>query len=175
MNRSPKQSKTEPPSALPEAGEHTACDPSGVERWLLASFSDIVPKSQWGETSFFVNPGARAAHGAYFLTIKQKDGDNDKASALDRPGVWRLNFGLPKPDFVKIFGPPPRRPGKGGVIEGPWDFTKLDQLTPHPVYGWAGWVAILNPSLESLDGLKPLVARAHWKAIQTFRKRFPDA
>ena len=32
--------------------------------------------------------------GIYFCTIKEKDGDNDKASNLHRYAVFRVNFGI---------------------------------------------------------------------------------
>lgn len=139
---------------------------AAIDAWLLASFADLEPKDSWGERSYFYNPGGRSPRGTYFLTIKEKDGANDRASHLDRPGVWRLNFGLPKTGYAALFGPPPKRPGKGGVIEGPWDFTALDRLTPHPVYGWMSWVAILNPSASVFDGLKPRIGQAYAKASQ---------
>lgn len=47
------------------------------------------------------------ARGTYFLTVKSKDGANDSGSMLDRDGVFRLNMGLPKADYVTLFGPPP--------------------------------------------------------------------
>lgn len=131
----------------------------------------VRPISAWGEVSFFVNPNGRLKRGAYFATIKQKDGAHDRASALDRGGLWRVNFGLPKGDFAALFGAPPARPAQGGVVTGPWDFTALDVLTPHPVYGWMGWVAILNPSMGSMALLRPLIATAHAKALQAAQKR----
>ena len=131
----------------------------------------VRPISAWGEVSFFVNPDGRLKRGAYFATIKQKDGEHDRASQLDRGGLWRLNFGLPKADFAALFGEAPSRPAKGGVVAGSWDFTALDVLTPHPVYGWMGWVAILNPSSGSMGALRPLIAKAHGKALQAGQKR----
>lgn len=146
-------------------------DIDAVDSWIMSTFDGIVPINSWGERSYFYNPGSRAARGTYFLTIKEKDGANDRASNLDRLGVWRLNFGLPRPDFVRLFGCQPVRPGKGQAIEGPWVFTTLDLLTPHPVYGWMGWVSILNPSRESFDRIKPLIGTAYGKARENFAKR----
>jgi hypothetical protein len=148
-----------------------ALDIAEVDAWLMARFEGLAPRDSWGERSYFCNPGGKAARGTYFLTIKEKDGANDRASDLDRPGIWRLNFGLPKAEFMRLFGHPPARPGKGQVIEGPWDFTALDQLTPHPVYGWAAWVAILSPSVETYEELKPLIALAYGKSRVAFQKR----
>jgi len=67
--------------------------------------------------------------GTYFITIKQKDGENDRASNLDRKGVWRLNMGVCKSVYFELFGPPSSRPGKGVIGGSGWDFTPKDQLT----------------------------------------------
>ena len=48
----------------------------------MSTFDGIVPMNSWGERSYFYNPGSRAARGIYFLTIKEKDGANDRASNL---------------------------------------------------------------------------------------------
>jgi hypothetical protein len=146
-------------------------DVKDIDSWVLTTFDGLAPQSSWGERSYFYNPGGRSARGTYFLTIKEKDGANDRSSNMDRPGIWRLNFGLPRLDFIRLFGTLPTRPGKGQAIHGPWDFTALDLLTPHPVYGWMGWVSILNPSPESFDGLKPLIEAAYGKARENFARR----
>jgi hypothetical protein len=56
-------------------------------------------------------------------------------------------------------------------VAGPWDFTALDILTPHPVYGWMGWAAIINPSADSMLALRPLIAMAYDKALLAAQKR----
>lgn len=142
-----------------------------VHDFLMENMEGIVPIDAWGETSYFYNPGKVLARGTYFLTIKEKNGDNDKASSLDRDGVWRLNFGVERKTFACIFGPPPTRPGKGCAIEGPWDFTDLDVLTPHPIYGWMSWMAVNNPSVATWEECKPLIVNAYEKAKKGFEKR----
>jgi hypothetical protein len=57
------------------------------------------------------------------------------------------------------------------VILGSWDFTALDQLSLHPIYAWMGWVAVLNPSLSTLEALSPLFDAAFDKARHSFRRR----
>jgi len=47
---------------------------------LLNRFNHLVVKKSWGETSLFFNPKGASAHGSYFVTIKESDGENDKAS-----------------------------------------------------------------------------------------------
>jgi hypothetical protein len=50
---------------------------------LLNRFNHLSVKRTWGETSLFFNPKGASAHGSYFVTIKESDGENDKASSLD--------------------------------------------------------------------------------------------
>lgn len=145
--------------------------PQQIGRAILAAYDDVMAVESWGETSFFYNPGRALARGAYFCTLKDHDGKNDRASALDRPGVYRLSFGVAPSTYALLFGPRPARPGKAGVIEGSWPFTALDRLTPHPVYGWMGWLSILNPTAESFDRLLPLLGEAHRRARETFNRR----
>lgn len=142
-----------------------------VAAMLSARYADVSLATSWGETALFYNPGKRLPRGIYFATLKDHDGANDKASALHRPGVFRLSLGLPRGDYISRFGPMPFRPGKGGVVLGPWDFTALDQLSPHPIYAWMGWVAVLNPSHSTLAALSPLFDAAFDKARHGFRRR----
>lgn len=119
----------------------------------VRAIPDIVEKPSWGELAFFHNPGMVKPNGKYVMTVKLKDGPNDGASRLDRGGLYRINLGLPKPLFREIFGLPPMRPGKGETIQGPWDFTEIDRITPHPVYGWMSWIAVINPERENAERL----------------------
>lgn len=137
----------------------------------LSAIDGVTIVETWGETSFFYNPGHRFKRGAYFATIKDVDSENDKASNLSREGVWRLNMGICKQTYRNLFGPPPPRPAKGHVIDGPWDLTALDTLTPHPIYGWMNWVAILNPSIASWASCQPLIVNAAARAKQVFERR----
>ncbi|MBM7070376.1 DUF6194 family protein [Actibacterium sp. 188UL27-1] len=142
-----------------------------VHNHITSNLDGVMPKEAWGETSYFYNPGRLFDRGTYFATIKQKNGVNDKASDLHRTGIWRLNMGVSKGAYLELFGPPPPRPGKGGIIEGGWDFTTPDVLTPHPIYGWMSRVAILNPSSTMWSRCVSLLEDAHGKARSTFEKR----
>ncbi|ABD53794.1 DUF6194 family protein [Jannaschia sp. CCS1] len=137
----------------------------------ISTLEGVIPKDAWGETSYFYNPGRIFERGTYFATVKQKDGDNDKASHLDRDGIWRLNIGVTKGTYFERFGPPPPRPGKGGIVDGDWNYTALDTLTPHPVYGWMSWVAVLNPSKTTWQQCIALIEDAHGRAKINFEKR----
>ena len=41
----------------------------------------------WGEKGIFYNSGRVLKRGVYILAVKEKDGDNDKGSKPDRPGI----------------------------------------------------------------------------------------
>lgn len=149
----------------------TKLESRDVAQYILSNYDGVCETVAWGETTFFYNPNHLFARGTYFATIKEKDGANDKASNLNRPEVFRLNIGIPKPLFIQHFGHPPKRPAKGNVIEGTWDFTKVDQIIPHPVYGWMSWVAVLNPSIATFEKCKPLLEESYGKARCSFEKR----
>jgi hypothetical protein len=133
---------------------------------IKSRYKDIVVKETWGETSFFYNPGNRLPNGVYFTTLKEKDGENDSASNLNRERVFRLSIGVGKDKYVEIFGPKPPRPAKGKAVELNYDFTELNKLSPHPVYAWMGWVCILSPSKESFDKALPLIDIAYNRATK---------
>lgn len=142
-----------------------------ADHFLAHDLDDVVPMSAWGEVSYFYNPGRQLKRGTYFATIKRKDGKNDRASKIDRPGFWRLNIGVSKPVYRGLFGDHPARPPKGGVVEGPWDFLASDLIMPHPVYAWMGWIAVLCPSETTWQRCIPLIHDAHAKAKESFRHR----
>lgn len=149
--------------------------PEQIAEWLNEHFAHVVPKEAWAETSYFVNPGGALPSGAYFATLKEKNGDNDRASGLDREGVFRLNFGAGAEAFEAMFGETPARPAKGEIIEGPWNFATLDTIMPHPIYGWMGWMCVLNPSRTTFHKCKPLIESAYDRAFETVQKRLKEA
>ncbi|MEE9491989.1 MAG: DUF6194 family protein [Gammaproteobacteria bacterium] len=138
---------------------------------VMGKFDGVIPKSSWGETSLFYNPGKALPNGVYFCTIKEKDGDNDKSSNLDRNRVFRLSIGISKESYEKEFGERAKRPGKGGIINTGHDFAELNVLMPHPIYGWMSWVQILNPQEETFEIVLPLIAEAHSNAVLKFNKK----
>jgi hypothetical protein len=107
----------------------------------------------------------------YFCTFKERDGENDRASALTREGVFRVSIGISLETYVQRFGPRPARPAKGGVVNTGHDFAALDVLTPHPVYAWMGWVQILSPTASSYAEVRPLIEEAHRLAVAKFDGR----
>lgn len=145
--------------------------PLDIIRALETRFDGLVVKQSWGESSLFYNPGQVLAHGIYFVTLKERDGAHDTASHLDREGLFRVSLGLPVATYERFFGARPSRPAKGQHVDTGHDFTRRDELMPHPVYAWMGWVQVLSPTEESFRGIQPLIGEAYAAAQEKFARR----
>jgi hypothetical protein len=145
--------------------------PNDIEEYILKNYEGVIPKQSWGETSFFYNPNNILPNGIYFCTIKEQDGANDKASKLNREGIFRFSLGISKQSFINLFETKPKRPSKGGIIEGNYNFEQLDSLTPHPIYGWMGWICILNPSKEGCNDIKDFIDESYNLVLKKFEKK----
>lgn len=145
--------------------------PDEILKYCLENLPGTVSVSSWGERGIFYNPDGKLKRGIYTLTVKEKDGDNDRSSKLDRENIYRVNFGVRKTTFVKMFGSIPQRPSKGCIVDMNYDFSSINTLLPHPVYAWMGWVCILNPSEANFERLKPLIQEAYNYAQEKYLKR----
>ena len=145
--------------------------PDEVLKYCLETLEWTVLVDSWGEQGVFYNPDGKLKRGIYILTVKEKDGANDKSSKLDRKDVYRVNLGIRRNSFSKIFGAIPARPAKGCVVNMDYDFSSINTLLPHPVYAWMGWICILNPSKECFDELKPLIQEAYACAKEKYKRR----
>lgn len=146
-------------------------DPKSILSQLSTELPGVVQKPTWGETALFYNPGRALPNGVYFCTLKERDGANDCASNLERKGVFRVAFALGRERYGAMFGALPARPPKGGIVVTGHDFTRLDELMPHPVYGWMAWAQILSPSAQTFADILPLINDAHGAAIEKFERR----
>ena len=90
-----------------------------------------------------------------FATIVIKDYVGfDIASQLDRGGLFRLNIEVGKQKFEELFGFAPKALD---AHRDAFDFTALDRLFPHPLYGSHGWASIINPADASRDAVLALL------------------
>jgi hypothetical protein len=145
--------------------------PQSIVAHLVSTYNGTSVKSVWGETALFYNPENTRKHGIYFATIKENDGANDNASHLNRNNVYRFAFGLPLTMYMQLFGPKPIRPARGHAVSTHHDFTVCNQLMPHPVYAWMGWVQILSPDTITYQELQPLLIASHMSAQKKFTRR----
>ena len=149
----------------------SAMNPNDILNYCLDNLPDAVVVNSWGERGVFYNPNNALKRGIYVLTVKEKDGDNDKSSNLNREGVYRISIGVRKSTFIYMFGSVPTRPTKGGVVDMLFDFAQIDKIVPHPVYAWMAWVCVLNPSDTTFEQLKPLIQEAYEYAKEKYTRR----
>ena len=100
-----------------------------------------------GDSYYFTDP--KQMHP--FATLVTSDA-HDKVSDLDRAGVFRMNIGVSKDTFQALFG---------AAGEAEHDFTVLDRLLPHPVYGKMYWVCVLNPGPATSEVIRDLLTEAY--------------
>lgn len=140
---------------------------------VLGRHKGLVINQNWGETGIFYNPENKLKKGIYLLTFKEKDGENDVSSHLNRGGHYRLNLGISKDTFMRLFGNIPARPKAGGVVEMDYDFSQSDTVIPHPIYAWMAWVCVINPSENTFKKLLPLIDEGYKLALDKYnRKKF---
>ena len=127
-----------------------------------------------GDTFFYYDPqhNLDPTRQFPFATIVTKDyGDFDNASQLNRPHVFRLNIGVSRDTFRALFG---AAPGAESDRNAAYDYAALDRLLPHPVYAPQSWVCVLNPSTDTFDAVKPLLAEAYARAATRHPGRRAD-
>lgn len=106
-----------------------------------------------------------------FATIVTKDyGDFDHLSNLNRPDVFRLNIGVGRDTFHALFGYPPN---EASTHADDFDFAALDRLMPHPSYAPQSWVCVLNPSPDTFEAVKPLLAEAYAIVVKRHTHKQP--
>ena len=52
------------------------------------------------------------------------------------------------------------------------DYTALDRVIPHPVYGAQSWLSVLNPADATSDKVKRLLTEAHGRARDRYDKKY---
>ncbi len=142
-----------------------------ILNYCLKNLYGTVLVNSWGESGIFYNPENKLKRGIYILTVKEKDGENDKGSDLYREGIYRVNIGIRKRTFTNMFGTVPKRPSKGGIVNMDFDFTQPDKIMPHPVYAWMSWICVLNPGMQTFEQLKPLILEAYDYAKEKYCKK----
>ena len=88
-----------------------------IINYCLKNLKGVVLVKSWGEKGIFYNPENKLKRGVYNLTVKEKDGENDSSSDLNRDGVYRVNLGVRKQTFIDKFKIVPTRPPKGGIVD----------------------------------------------------------
>ncbi len=142
-------------------------DEASITQYITDTFAGVDPVVASGDTFFIYDPDRNLPPKRQmpFATLVTSD-INDRASNLSRPSVFRLNIGVSKDTYRSLFGPQPSPPGAAGVVDTGHDFTALDQLLPHPVYAHLSWVCVLNPSEETFQTVRRLLAEAYDRSVR---------
>jgi hypothetical protein len=135
-------------------------DETSIREYIARTFAGVDVVDAAGDSYFFYDPD----HMFPFATLVTSD-QHDQASNLDRPSVFRLNVGVSKQTFQSLFGSGSAHSHEGGA-EGGYDFTVLDRIMPHPVYGKMYWVCVLNPSEETFKTVQKLLVEAYDMAVR---------
>lgn len=142
-----------------------------IIKLCLERYEETILVRAWGENSIFYNPGRLLKRGIYVMTIKDKDGGNDKSSLLNREGVYRINTGISKKSYIEKFGVIPSRPVAGGIVNVDYDFVKQNIIMPHPIYAWMSWICVLNPTKDIFNEFLKYIDESYELAKKKFEKR----
>jgi uncharacterized protein DUF6194 len=154
-----------------------------ISRYILDTLKGVDVVVDSGSSFFFYNPDSSLPpdHRFPFVTIVTSD-IYDQFSNLNRPSVFRLNIGIGKQTFRSLFGKPKLPSDRESAAEdsdsgddesdSDYDFTALDQLMPHPVYGRMYWVSVLNPTDETFNTkVRPLLAEAYDMVVSKYDRQ----
>lgn len=159
-------------NAVVDGGQIPTMDETAIIQYITGTFAGIQIASADGNSFFYYGPDGKIPEKTFpFATLVTKD-DYDTVSNLSRPSVCRLNIGLTKDTFVSLLGAPPKAPGESGIIDIGHDFTALDQVMPHPIYGHMCWVCVLNPGTATWGTVQTLLEEAYNRAA---KKQAKDA
>ncbi len=126
-----------------------------VTHYITSTFADVQISENFGYTFFFYSTERMLA----FATLGSSDNEYDRLSNLDRPSVFRLNIGVSRETFIKLFGESPNNAKAD-------DYTALDVIMPHPVYAPQSFICVLNPGEQTFQKVKDLLAEAYGLAVQ---------
>jgi hypothetical protein len=110
---------------------------------------DGTPEIAWGDVFFYYAPDqVMPMNRQPFATIVTKDYPDDDRSKLYRQGHYRVNI----------------HPGRDSFSRWTQDNTaspdSTDTIFAHPVYGGAGWLAVINPGPQTSDAVQALLREA---------------
>jgi Family of unknown function (DUF6194) len=149
-----------------------------ISRYITETFEGVDVVVDTGNSFFFYNPDSNVPpdHRFPFVTLVTSD-LYDQFSHLNRPSVFRLNIGIGKQTFRSLFGESSLPSNRDNAAESgenarDYDFTALDQVMPHPVYGRMYWVCVLNPGEETFaTQVRQLLAEAYDSAVSKYKRQ----
>lgn len=139
-------------------------------QYITETFDNIHIATADGNSFFFVGPYGES-HKFPFATLVTND-LYDQVSDLNRPEVYRLNIGVSKQTYQSLFGDKKSDSGDEDDADS-YDFTALDQIMSHPVYGKMYWVCVLTPGDATWLTVQGLLAEAYEMDVRKQVKKRP--
>ncbi len=138
----------------------------GNVKAFVASQENGDPEISWGDLFFYIVDASGESPKMPFATMVIKDYPGfDEASKLDRGGLFRLNIELGKAAFEERFG---FSASEFAANSERYDFSDVNVVFPHPVYGSYGWASVISPSVGIEEEVKRMLVAAHgraWKRV----------
>jgi hypothetical protein len=171
-----------------ERKRHTK-DADSLAQYIKDTYYQVQFEEVDGNTTFFYGDD----HKMPFATLLTKD-THDTVSALNRPGIYRLDIGARKASFQRYFDKdlliealapseeelndeqelsdtPATDANSEALSNANYDYTALDTLMPHPLYGKRHWVCVLNPGEETFEMARILLDEAYLLAVYRYNNR----
>ncbi len=142
-----------------------------ISQYITETFQGVDVVNAPDASFFFYNPESSAPpdHRFPIITLVTSDAF-DQFSDLNRPSVFRLNIGISKQTFRSLFGTDSA--AESDDAPGGYDYTALDRVMPHPVYGRMYWVSVLNPGDETFaTQVQPLLTEAYTMAVSRYQRK----
>ncbi|WP_433656832.1 DUF6194 family protein [Nocardia sp. CA-128927] len=134
---------------------------------LTPTAADPWPEISWGDSFFYYSPdGVVPTKTQPFATIVTKDYPDEPSSRLDRPNAFRVNIAAGKEAFINWTGHEPKQTATTEI-----DYSVTDTLIPHPTYGIAGWLAVVNPGTRTDAPTQELLQTAYDRARSRYERR----
>ncbi|WP_020017450.1 DUF6194 family protein [Promicromonospora sukumoe] len=138
-----------------------------------------VPELAWGDAFFYYAPDGEMPRNVQpYGTIVTKNYPDDATSNLDPAGRWRVNVHVGRARAAELTGAvEPSAVGPGAVERQAAEVgpatppDAADVVLPHPVYGAAGWIAVVNPGPATGETVLALLRDAHDAARARFERR----
>ncbi|MGF6848929.1 hypothetical protein QFZ51_004164 [Chitinophaga sp. W3I9] len=128
-----------------------------IEQYITEQLPNVTKLDSFGYKFFFYETDQVLP----FVTIAASDNEHDNKSNLDRDGIFRVNIGISKDAYNKLFS---------GTETG-WDYTALNRFMPHPDYAAQHYICILNPGEDLLPQTIRFIEEAHLIAKNRFDKK----
>lgn len=130
-----------------------------IEQFIVERLPNVQKSEYFGYTFFFYG----SDHILPFVSVAKSDNEHDDVSNLNRDGVFRVNIGIARDTFNKLFFDD----------QEDWDFTELNNFMPHPHYAAQHFICILNPEEGRLQETLDFIEEAHALAKKRFEKKHP--